>query len=160
MTRRYVDPDLGEIQAPKPPEPEAFEARKAAAEAGARRARLWPAGSVSKCPKCGKRALEGRDDLVERVARPGHVIVFRHMRGARCRACAAQWLEPGEHLNIEAEAGAEIVGDYEVKISRVGSGTLGTYWPKDLVRVLGLKPKKRAYVKVLDADTALISFES
>lgn len=160
MTRKHVDPELGDIEVPDPPTPEEFEARRAEARRAAQRQRLWPHGSVSKCPRCDERALEGRDDLTQRVTRPGQIIVFRHLRGAKCRACEAQFLEPGEALNVEAEAGPDLVGDYEVKVSRIGSGTLGTYWPKDLVRVLGLKPKKRAFVKVLDADTALVSFES
>jgi hypothetical protein len=44
-------------------------------------------------------------------------------------------------------------------VSRIGSGTLGTYWPKDVERVLNLSPDKRAFIEIIDRDAVLVRFE-
>ncbi len=120
--------------------------------------RLWPEGSVSACPTCHKRALVGRSDLVHQEVRPGNVQTFRNLRGAKCEACGSQFLDPEEIIAIEDTIGVGVVADFEAKVSRIGTGTLGTYWPKDVVRNLGLEPDTRAFIQVLDRETALVKF--
>ncbi len=120
--------------------------------------RLWPDGTIQGCPRCGEEAFEGRSDLTHRITNGRHVLSFRHLHGARCRACDAQSLEPYEQFAVEDEAGVGVRADYEAKVSRIGSGTLGTYWPKDVQRVLGLKPHRRAYIEVVDRDAVLVRF--
>lgn len=157
-SRRVEDPEFGAIEVPQPPARQEFERVARAMEDASRGVRFWPAGSVSECPRCGEARFVGRDDLSHEVPRPGGVIVFLHLRGARCEACEAQSLEPDDLVRLEAEAGVAIVADYEAKVSSIGSGTVGTYWPKDVVRLLGLTPGKRAFIMVLDRDTALVKF--
>lgn len=154
-----LDPDFGPIELPPPPSREEAERLlKEQKAAFARRDRLWPNGSVADCPVCGKRAFVGRDDLSHDVARPGGVIVYRRLQGAKCAHCGAQSLEPWELMQIDDEVGLGQVADYEAKVSNIGSGTVGTYWPKDVVRVMNLSPDTRAYIQVLDRETALIRF--
>lgn len=156
--REIVDPDFGPIQLPQPPKrADAERLVKEQKEAFAKR-RLWPEESVSVCPSCDRHTFVGRSDLSHEVARPGGVVVYRHLYGARCAHCNAQVLEPAELVRIEEETGIGQVADYEAKVSNIGSGTVGTYWPKDVVRVMNLSPDTRAYIQVLDRETALIRF--
>lgn len=158
MSRKVKDPDFGDIEFGAPPSREEYErVGRQAMEAVAAR-RLWPEGSVSKCPQCGRKAFVGRDDLTHRVSRPGGVLVFRRLRGAKCQACGVQTLEPADLVAVEEEAGVGITADYEAKVSRIGSGSLGTYWPKDVVRTMRLSPHQKAYIQVLDRDTAIVRF--
>lgn len=159
MTREIDDPDFGRIELPEEylsPE----EARDRAEQArDALGDRLWPEGEVFECPSCGEEAFEGRSDLVYRDTRGSHVVSFRHLHGASCRSCGAKTLEPYEQIEVEDEVGLGFHPDYEASVSRIGSGSLGTYWPKDVERVLGLHPDKRAFIEILDRDAVLVRFE-
>lgn len=157
--REWMDPDFGPIKIPAPPKREDAERLLKEQQAAlATRPRLWPDGSTSECPGCARRTFVGRNDLSHEVARPGGVVIFRHLQGARCSHCRAQSLEPWELMQIEAEVGVGQVADYEAKVSNIGSGTVGTYWPRDVVRVMDLSPDTRAYIQILDRETALIRF--
>lgn len=156
--RTIVDPDLGTIDVPEPPKKADAERLVREQREAFEKIRLWPPGSVSACPSCERRSFVGRDDLSAEIARPGGVVVYRHLRGAKCSNCDGQSLEPGEQMQIEREAGVGQVADYEAKVSNIGSGTVGTYWPKDVVRVMNLSPETRAYIQVIDRETALIRF--
>lgn len=158
-TRETHDPDFGTLEIPPPPKREDGERLLREQQAAfAKRRRLWPDGALAECPSCERRTFVGRNDLSHEVARPGGVIIYRHLQGARCSHCGAQSLEPWELMQIEAEAGIGQVADYEAKVSNIGSGTVGTYWPKDVVRVMDLSPETRAYIQIIDRETALIRF--
>lgn len=156
--RRIEDPDFGEIEVPPLPSREEYERLLRKVREARQEARFWPPGSIQDCPQCGERKFVGREDLSYEVATQGRVIVFRHLHGARCGACHAQALEPDELVRIEDEAGVGLLADYEAKVSNIGSGTVGTYWPKDVVRIMGLRPDKKAFIVVLDRDTMLLRF--
>lgn len=116
------------------------------AQLAKRSRRIWSKGSVSQCPKCAKKSFEGRDDLSLQLPSRGHVVIFRHLQGAKCRHCGYQVLEPADQHDVEEEVGASFHSDYQAKVSRIGSGTLGTYWPKDVQRVTisaGRRPHPR-----------------
>ena len=159
MKRRiFVDPEFGEIELPASPASREAEETERKAIAAMVSRRHWPKGSLEKCTECGKMTFEGREDLEYRIPRPGAVLVFRHLRGAKCATCGAQAIEPEDLIEVEAEAGVGIVGDYKAKVCNIGSGTLGTYWPQDVVRNLRLSPAKLAFIQVVDEDTVLITF--
>ena len=158
MARKRMDPEFGEIVAPQPPHKADFERDARNLLEVLSCVRHWPRGSVSRCPSCSRESFVGRDDLEVTIGKTGGVIIFRHLQGARCDACGSQVLEPGDLVRVESEAAAGVVSDYEAKVSRIGSGTLGTYWPKDVVRNLDLAPDKKAFIQVLDHETALIRF--
>lgn len=123
-----------------------------------RRRRLWPKGSIAKCASCGKKAVVGRDDLHLDVPRMGVVMAFRNLQGGKCEACGAQFLEPAQAIELEDQIGVGTLSDYEAKVSKMGSGSLGTYWPRDVVRNMHLEPDTRAFIQVLDRDTAIVRF--
>lgn len=87
------------------------------------------------------------------------MLVYRHLHGARCARCSFQVLEASDQFAIEQEAGTTFHPDYEAKVSRIGSGTLGTYWPKDVERVMHLAPHDKAFIHVVAHDTAVVRFE-
>lgn len=159
MKRETVkDADYGDIELPPPPRAADFERVSKAIREKLESTRLWPKGGVSDCPNCGRKSFVGRDDLSYLVSRPGRVLVFRHLQGATCTACGTECLEPKEWVAIEGEAGLPMLADYEAKVSRIGSGTLGTYWPRDVVRLLELDPSLKAFIQVLDKRTAIVRF--
>ena len=158
MARRTESSEGAVAEDFSPPSREEFEKARQETLATLLERRHWPKGSVSRCPKCGERAFAGSDDLEYRVVRPGGILVFCHLRGARCGACTAVTLEPGDMIRVEGESAARIPSDYEAKVSKIGSGSLGTYWPKDVVRNMGLDSDKRVFIQVLSGDTALLRF--
>lgn len=159
MARRIRDPDFGSIELPEPPTREEFEKNAGLLRERGPRGRLWPSGSVGPCPNCGRRGFVGRDNLEMSLPKPGGAVIFRGLRGARCDGCGAQVLEADDLIRVEAEAVTAIASDYEAKVSRIGSGTLGTYWPRDVVRSMGLTPATKAFIQVLDRRTALVRFD-
>lgn len=158
MKRTVEDSEFGRIEVPPPPSRDEFEKVARKALAALEKRRVWPAGSVSRCPQCGKRAFVGRDDLSCEIARPGGIVIFKNLRGAKCEACKAQSLEPADLVRVEQDMGVGTLSDYEARVSSIGSGTLGTYWPKDVVRNLALEPGKKVYIQILDRETALVKF--
>ena len=157
--RTLVDPDFGEIELPQDSTPEEMERQKNEASELTQamlRSRFWPPGSVERCARCGERAFAGKDDIVFKVDVPGVEMVFFDVRGGECSACGLQRLEWVDETRVARLAGPAIVSDHEVKVSNFGANAVGTYWPRDLVRNLRLSPDCRAYVRVLDEDTAVV----
>lgn len=154
------EPDWIEEELPAPSAQEWAEARaRVEQDLAEPKRRLWPDGSVAECPKCRSKELAGRSDITLELPSKGHVVIFRHLQGARCRRCAYTALEPGDQDAVEHEVGVSFHSDYEAKVSRIGSGTLGTYWPKDVSRNLGLQPHDIAHIHVIASDTAVVRFE-
>jgi len=159
MTRQIEDPDFGVIELPKEYlDADALDERLDTIRE-AFDERLWPEGETFACPRCGERTFEGRSDLAYRSTEGRHVVSFRHLHGASCTNCGAKTLEPYEQIAVEDEADIGLHPDYEASVSRIGSGTLGTYWPKDVERVLNLSPDKRAFIEIIDRDAVLVRFE-
>lgn len=121
------------------------------------RPRAFPRGEVRSCPVCEKQALEGRDDLVRETVVGAIVLVSHNLHGARCAHCGAEFLESYEEIALE-EAGPERrLTDYQAKVTSVSGRNLGTYWPKDVVRVMDLHNQDALRVQVLDADTMIVT---
>lgn len=152
------DPDVGPVEVPELPPLTRKELERSLEETRRvlRGRRHWKEGQTYKCPSCGRRALVGRGDLSHEERRGNTILVFRRLKGVRCGHCSAQFLEASEILDIEDEAGVGFQADYQAKVTRIGKGTLGTYWPKDVERLLRLRPDLRLYIEVLSPDAALI----
>lgn len=159
MTREIEDPDFGEIELPETfvPDDEWEDRRDEIRETLDQR--HWPEGETFECPQCGRETFQGRSDLTHRILHGAHIITFRHLHGARCTECGAKTLEAYEQIGVDDEIGVGFHPDYEAKVSRIGSGTLGTYWPKDVQRVLDLRPHKKAFIEIVDRDAVLVRFE-
>lgn len=120
------------------------------------RPRAFPPGTTRGCPACGKQTLESRDDLVRETVVGAMALVHHHLHGARCKHCGSEFLEAYEELALEeTQPGDRFVG-YEAKITNVSGRNLGTYWPKDVVRVMELSNQDALEVQVLDSDTMIV----
>lgn len=120
------------------------------------RSRAFPPRTVRRCPSCGKKALEGRDDLVREVVVGAIALVHHNLHGARCRNCGAEFLEAYEEVALEEAGSPRSLPDYEARVTSVSGRNLGTYWPKDVVRVMRLQKEDALHVQVLDDDTMIL----
>lgn len=123
------------------------------------RPRAFKPGTLRKCPVCSKKTLVGRDDLLREVVVGAIAMVHHNLHGARCKNCNSEFLEAYEEVALE-EAGPERqLTDYQAKVTSVSGKNLGTYWPKDIVRVMNLHSQDALRVQILGADTMLIQRE-
>lgn len=120
------------------------------------RPRAFPPGTVRKCPVCSRKTLEGREDLVREVVVGAMALVHHNLHGARCKACKTEFLEAYEEIALEESGPERKLSDYMAKVTSVSGRNLGTYWPKDIVRVMELHKEDALRVQVLDEDTMLI----
>lgn len=120
------------------------------------RPRAFPPGKTRTCPVCDKRMLESRDDLVRETVVGAMALVHHHLHGARCRHCGSEFLEAYEELALEEVRPEDRLADYEAKVTNVSGRNLGTYWPKDVVRVMNLSNQDALKVQVLDPDTMIV----
>ena len=156
-------PEADEVPEPPSPPYEVTPEQETKIRAGIRaklKERYWAAGQTYRCPKCGHRTLKGSDDLQFEVPRGAHVIlVYRRLRGATCSRCAARFIETADLVEIEPELLDSFRPDYEARVTTIGRESLGTYWPQDVVRNLGLAKGHRAFIEILGRDTALVHFQ-
>ncbi|MCA1810492.1 MAG: hypothetical protein LC623_00585 [Halobacteriales archaeon] len=121
-----------------------------------KRPRAFPPGIVRKCPVCSKKALESRDDLLREVIVGAMALIHHNLHGARCKSCKTEFLEAYEDLALEEGSPLRALTDYQARVTSVSGKNLGTYWPKDVVRVMDLHSQDALRVQVLDPDTMLI----
>lgn len=157
------DPDLGTIEVPAGEAWTETAIDKLARELAARHRgrRVWKPGRSYKCPACGTRTLRARDDLTYEAPKDGRLYVFPHLRGARCDTCGGQSLEADDQDLVETVLGVglRVRSDYEAKVSKIGSGSLGTYWPRDIERLMGLRPDKRVLIEIVGPNEVLVRFQ-
>lgn len=121
------------------------------------RRRHWPTGTTHTCPSCGvKGAFVGREDLTSHTEANGVAVAFHNLHGGQCTKCHAQALEDYEIILIEDLAPPAFRSDHKARITRLSKRNLGTYWPQDVIRLMGLHPQDDLIVKVLDADTMVL----
>lgn len=120
------------------------------------RPRAFPPDTTRGCPACGEQTLESRDDLIRETVVGAMALVHHHLHGARCRHCGSEFLEAYEELALEETRPEDRLADYEAKVTNVSGRNLGTYWPKDVVRVMELSNQDALEVQVLDADTMIV----
>ena len=67
--------------------------------------------------------------------------------------------EEQEKIDTELGLSGHMRRDYEAKVSRLGSDSVGTYWPKDVTRNLGLRPHDIARIHIIARNVAVVTFE-
>lgn len=120
------------------------------------RPRAFPPGSTRVCPACDANALESRDDLLRETVVGAMALVHHNLHGARCTNCGTEFLESYEEVALEEAGAGPLSSDYEARVTHVSGKNLGTYWPKDVVRVMDLHSQDTLRVQVLDADTMVV----
>lgn len=158
---RVHDPDLGVIYLPK-----TKDMSPAAAETLRRRIRkrlldqrVYRAGSSYVCGNCLRQEVEAADDLSVELIRGEAIVVVMNLHGGRCRHCGAEHLEPRDMVRLDDLIDDLSTPEEEASISRIGRGTLGTYWPKAVERGLELEPGDQLKVKMLTRSSALVRIE-
>jgi uncharacterized protein with PIN domain len=116
---------------------------------------LLAAGTESTCPDCHG-VMVTTNDLEATVPAPGLVFVVTRLPGARCTRCKAIELDGRAVGILESTVPKEIFADYETAVTHSSGSTLGTYFKRDLVRVLRLTGHEHLYWKVVDRDHALV----
>ena len=153
---KFNDPDVGPMKAPPPPSKEELNRLQKKIRDAAFKRRFFRPGQLYRCDICGKKTFEGRTDVSLDVVRRGTVYVFRNLHGAVCRACGAKTVESYEMYNIDDHILTGYRTAFEASVTNVGKGAVGTYWPKDVQRLLGLRAKRRIEIEVLTPELALI----
>jgi len=122
--------------------------------------RQWGPGRTYRCPSCQTKSLKGTDQLQLEVSRPGMLVVYPALRGAECAKCHAKFVEPSEMALLDqGPLGPQWMPDFALKVSRIGRGTLGTYWTKEIERNLHLSKDTRLRAQLLNSRQVLITVE-
>ena len=160
-TRVIQDPDVGPIQLPETlPESRRQQnlLRKRIREKILKQV-AYRKGRKYDCPECGRAAMESVSDLSVDLLRGSSVVVVTNLAGARCTHCGAEALEPREIVHLDDLVDDLAQPDEVARVTRIGKGTVGTYWPKAVERELGLEPGDALAVRLLTRSTALIRVE-
>lgn len=117
---------------------------------------LWRPGVSYRCPSCGARALHASSDITQEVRRGSTLVVLRNLKGAQCRECHYGLLDLAEALRIDDEFDQLEGPAVPARVSAVGRGTVGTYWPKAIERALRLQPGRSLTIRVLSPSSILV----
>lgn len=127
---------------------------------GAIAKRRWRPGQPYVCHSCGQKSLVGTDRLNLQVQREGMLVVYPALRGAQCGKCHAKFVEPSEMALLEqGPLGPQWMPQFDLKVSSIGRGTLGTYWTKEIERNLHLRKDTRLRAQLLNPKQVLITVE-
>lgn len=122
--------------------------------------RQWEPGRTYRCPSCQAKALKGTDQLNLQAQRDGMLVVYPALRGAECGNCHAKFVEPMEMALLEkGPLGPQWMPQFDLKVSSIGRGTLGTYWTKEIERNLHLHKDTKLRAQLLNAKQVLITVE-
>ncbi len=122
--------------------------------------RQWEPGRTYRCPSCDGKALRGTDRLNLQSSRDGMLVVYPALRGAECGNCHAKFVEPMEMALLEqGPLGPQWMPQFDLKVSSIGRGTLGTYWTKEIERNLHLHKDTKLRAQLLNAKQVLITVE-
>lgn len=119
---------------------------------------LLPEGEITQCPICGGEMVT-TNDLKKAIPTPMGLTVVTRLPGARCTRCDASQYDPAAVALILEHSAEEIIADYETSVTQASGQSLGTYFKKDLSRVLGLEGTEHLRWTVLDKDHALVEID-
>ncbi len=101
------------------------------------------------CPSCGTASMSYADDLMFEVVLAGERIVISNLIGLKCSKCGEVAFDANSTKIIEHYTAGKPVGGYECKVSTVGGGKIGMYFPKDVLRVMKVSKSDRAILTPL-----------
>lgn len=155
------DPELGRIKVPSSPPVSTprWNAMRARIRAKLTENTAYEEGKQYRCGSCGRLEVRAATDLQQEFEKDGQIVVVANLRGARCHSCGAQALEPSDIMVLDDLAQTLAQPPEHASVTRIGRGTVGTYWPKGVERGLDLRPGDRMQVRVLTPSSALILIE-
>src|SRR5574341_2651455 len=89
-----------------------------------------------KCSLCGNYTMSYAEGLTFEVVLAGERIVIPNLTGLDCSKCGEISFDANSTKIIEKYTASRAGGGYELKISSVGGGKIGMYFPKDILRVM------------------------
>ena len=164
MPRKYPRaPEADEVPEPDLPPYDAMPEQETALRNDVRAAiakRQWAPGRTYRCPSCQAKALKGTNQLNLQAQRDGMLIVYPALRGAECGNCHVKVVEPNEMALLEqGPLGSQWMPQFDLKVSSIGRGSLGTYWTKEIERNLHLHKDTKLRAQLLNAKQVLITVE-
>jgi YgiT-type zinc finger domain-containing protein len=96
------------------------------------------------CPSCGNNTMSYADDLIFDVTLTGERIVIPNLKGLKCIRCSEEAFDAKSTKIIENYTSGKPIGGYECKVSTVGGGKIGMYFPKDVLRVMKISKNNKA----------------
>ncbi len=137
---------------------------KTAIEIAKRRAdkKESPAKGVKdiKCPSCGNADMSYADDLTFEVVLAGERIVIPNLTGLKCSKCGEVAFDANSTKIIENYTAGKPAGGYECKVSTLGGGKIGVYFPKDVLRVMKISKYDKAILTPLSNRKMIIELKS
>jgi YgiT-type zinc finger domain-containing protein len=101
------------------------------------------------CPSCGTAGMSYSDDLTFEVILAGERIVIPNLTGLKCSKCGEVAFDANSTKIIEKYTACKPAGGYELKVSTVGGGKIGMYFPKDVLRVMKISKSDKAILTPL-----------
>ncbi|VVB88695.1 Uncharacterised protein [uncultured archaeon] len=109
-----------------------------------------------KCPSCGNSTMSYANDLTFDVTLTGERIVIPNLTGLKCSKCSEEAFDANSTKIIEKYTIDKSVGGYELKVSTVGGGKIGMYFPKDVLRVMKISKSDKAILTPLSNRKMII----
>lgn len=108
------------------------------------------------CPSCGTASMSYADDLTFEVVLAGERIVIPNLTGLKCSKCGEVAFDANSTEIIENYTAGKPVGGYECRVSTVGGGKVGMYFPKDVLRVMKISKSDKAILTPLSNRKMMI----
>lgn len=140
------------------PEATDEDVRKTAAELGKqpRKKSYDPKGVGDiECPECGG-TMHPSDELTFDVTLPEGRLIIPNLSGRICDQCGDQYFDAESSDIIDRHTARKISGGHEAKVTIVGGGRLGIYFPKDVLREMDIKSKQKVIIKPISRKKAII----
>ncbi len=109
-----------------------------------------------KCSACGNNTMNYAEDLTFEVVLAGERIVIPNLTGLKCSKCGEVSFDANSTEIIEKYTAGRACGGYELKISTVGGGKIGMYFPKDILRVMKINKSEKAILTPLSRRKMII----
>ncbi len=109
-----------------------------------------------KCPSCGNNNMSYADDLTFDVTLTGERMVIPNLTGLKCSKCGEVAFDANSTKIIEKYTIDKPSGGYELKVSTVGGGKIGMYFPRDVLRVMNISKSDKAILIPLSKRKMII----
>lgn len=108
------------------------------------------------CSSCSSDTMSYSEDLTFEVVLAGERIVIPNLTGLKCSKCGEVAFDTKSTKIIEKYTAGRASGGYELKISTVGGGKIGLYFPKDIIRVMKINKSEKAILTPLSKRKMII----
>ncbi len=109
-----------------------------------------------KCPSCGNNTMSYSDDLTFEVVLADERIIIPNLTSLKCSKCGEVAFDASSTKIIKKYTTGKPTEGYELKISTVGGGKIGMYFPKDVLRVMKISKSEKAILTPLSNRKMII----